>query len=82
MPRYYFHVRTTGDLVTDPEGSDLVDLMAARAEAIANARGAMSASILEGIDLSGSAAVEIHDDTGRLLMRVPYSDAIRRVQFT
>ena len=35
MPRYFFHVRDADQLFEDPDGSELPDLRAAEAEAVA-----------------------------------------------
>ena len=76
MPRYYFNVTTAGRTFADPEGTELDDLEAARAEAIDDARAAMSEAIRCGIDLSRRAMIEICDADGSALLRVPYSEAI------
>jgi hypothetical protein len=76
MPQYFFNVRTGPYIVEDHEGSDLADLEAARQEAILDARSAMSTAIQQGRDISRRATIEICDDKGRILMLVPYTDAI------
>jgi hypothetical protein len=76
MPRYFFHVTSATCAVHDPEGSELADLEAARLEAIENARDAMSRAILRGHDISRRMAIDICDEEGVSLLRVPYTDAI------
>lgn len=76
MSRFFFHVRTGDELVRDPEGSELASLLDARAEAILDARAAMSVAIGEGRDISRRTSVEIHDEADVLVMKVPYRDAI------
>jgi hypothetical protein len=46
MPRYYFHVASGKEAIRDEEGSDLLDLEAARAETVKDARALMSDAIL------------------------------------
>jgi hypothetical protein len=76
MPHFFFNVRTGPYVVEDFEGSDLPDLDAARQEAFLDARSAMSTAIKEGRDISRRVTIEICDDKGRILMLVPYTDAI------
>jgi hypothetical protein len=76
MPQFFFNVRTGPYVVEDHEGSDLANLEAARREAILDARSAMSTAIKEGRDISRRVTIEVCDDKGRILMLVPYTDAI------
>ena len=76
MPQFYFNVRASTDFIKDPEGSDLLDLSAARDEAIENARHAMSQAMLQGRDISRRNIVEICDEAGKILLQVPFAEAI------
>ncbi len=77
MPRYFLHVREAGDLVEDPDGVDFPDVAAARMEAVEAAREIMAEHIRKGLDVSGW-SFEIADGSGRPVMTVPFSEAIRR----
>ena len=73
MPRYYFNVIAGDGAHKDLEGSDLLGLDQARAEAIEDARSLMSDAIIRGEDIS-SRRLEICDDDGEVLFTVPFKD--------
>jgi hypothetical protein len=72
MPRFFFNVRDgyeVDEVDEDDEGVELPDFEAARAEAFATVE-----ELRE--ELAGDAAgieLEIMDDTGRRLLRVPFA---------
>src|SRR5947207_739010 len=63
MPRFYFNVRAGLVVIEDEEGTELPSLTAAKSEALMDARGLMSAAILEGDDISGR-SIEIRNEAG------------------
>lgn len=63
--------------MTDPDGSELPDLDAARAEAIGAARHLWAEAILAGRDLPDW-SFEIADGQGRLLATVSFGEALPR----
>ena len=75
MSRFHFNVfNTTGD-TPDEEGQELVDLPAARAEAIRGIRSLLAAELEDGtIHLRGR--IEIADPEGRILETIPFEDAV------
>ena len=73
MPIFYLHIRDGGELVEDPEGIDFPDLDAARREAVAAAREMLAEKILAGEEVDGQ-QIEICDDEGRLLAKVPFRE--------
>ena len=75
MTRFFFNYRLGEDYVRDEEGTDLADIHAARAEAVKDARHLMSRSILDGHDVS-KRVFEICDETGRVLLELPFVEAI------
>ena len=77
MPRYYFHVVRANTCIRDAEGTELHGLAEARAEAIQDARTLMSLAILEGVDISGR-SIEICDEGGNIVLRLPFTEAVRR----
>ena len=77
MPHYFFHVRDSGGLTEDPEGTECADEAQARAEAIAGARDLMAEHVRMGLDVSNW-CYEIVDDHGHRVMTVPFIEAIRR----
>lgn len=76
MPRFYLHIRDGGRLIADPDGSDLPDLDAARAEALASAREILAEKVKVGGVLNGQ-RIEITDAAGAVLATVPFRDAMR-----
>jgi hypothetical protein len=63
--------------VDGDEGTELPSLTAAKSEALMDARGLMSAAILEGDDISGR-SIEICNETGNVLFILPFADAVKR----
>ena len=53
MPTFHFHIRVGGHLFEDPDGSDLPELGAARAEALAAVREAVAEQIKTGKAVGG-----------------------------
>ena len=76
MPRYFFHLRSSDQRIDDPEGSELPDLLSARAEALEAARQILSETLRAGGILDGQ-AFEIADEAGHVLDVVPLKSAIR-----
>jgi hypothetical protein len=76
MPRFFFHIRYDGQLVRDPEGTDLVDLAAAKAEALADAREIL-ADQAKGGKVTDEGQIEIWDGLERALAVVPLQDAFK-----
>ena len=74
MPIFHFNIVTKTTLIHDEEGAELEDLAEARREAIKDARGLMSAAILQGRDISHR-QMQICDAGGNLLLSVPFSAA-------
>jgi hypothetical protein len=70
MARFFFHVRTGGELAHDPEGSDLADLAEARREALLAARELLADAIKAGRERVPDAFV-IADEAGRAVETVP-----------
>jgi hypothetical protein len=62
--------------VDGDEGTELPSLTAAKSEALIDARGLMSAAILEGDDISGR-SIEICNEAGELLFTLPFSETIK-----
>lgn len=75
MARFYFHLQEAGKLHTDPEGTDLPDVDAARQEAILAARDILSEAIKAGKSKVAEAFV-IADEAGRRLDVVPLAVAL------
>lgn len=76
MPRYYRHIRQGDQLIEDPEGIDLADLDAARAEAIEGIRDLVAEAIRQGKEDWLMDGIVIMDEAGRELMRIPFIEAL------
>lgn len=75
MPRYFFHLCNSVGWVGDAEGEELESSNVARARAIRDIRSILSEEARNGIlDLNGH--VDIADETGTVVERVSFSDAI------
>lgn len=75
MPNFYFHIRDGDALTEDPEGSDLPDLEAARAEALTAVRQIAAEGIRTGKRVLGK-SMEITDEAGRVLATVAFLDVV------
>jgi hypothetical protein len=73
MPRYYFHIRAGGDLTRDADGVDLPDIDAARKHAVTMACRAWSERPPEAQD--NDETFEITNESGEVVLRVPFSEA-------
>lgn len=75
MPRYFLDVSNAKASNKDEAGAEFADLDAARQEAIAGIRSILGDELLGGeIDLNGK--VRIFDEQRRLVLTIPYSDAV------
>jgi hypothetical protein len=76
MPRFYRHMQHGDQLIEDPEGIELPDLDAARADALRGVRDLLSEAIRKGTDDLLEDAVIITDGSRRELMRIPFSEGL------
>lgn len=77
MGRFYFHLRMGEKVITDQEGSDCLDISAARLEALVAARDILADAIRSGNDDAPEAFV-IADSEGRELATVPFAVVLPR----
>ena len=73
---YFFNVHHHGRAAIDPDGEILLDLNAAREEAVYAAHDIAAELIANGdlLDLSGR--IEITDEDGKILLNVAFRDAL------
>ena len=76
MPRYYFHLATGGEILNDYEGSDLIDVEAARKEGLRAAREILSISLVASGQLDLIQQIDITDEAGRTLLAIPFRSAV------
>ena len=74
MPLFFLHLVGDGTLTEDPEGSQLPDLDAARAEALGGIREILVPLLLAGKPLGGR-AIRVTDEAGEVLAIVPFESA-------
>jgi hypothetical protein len=70
MPRFYFHILSDGVTIPDDEGLELLNLLAAQAEAMASARDLALSADRDGFGRE-SRSVQIVDAAGTVLDSVP-----------
>lgn len=75
MSLFHMHIHHCGMLARDEEGLELLDLEAARREAVAGARSIMADELMNGRVCLGC-RIEIEDSNGRLLATVPFREAV------
>ena len=76
MPRCYFHLTTGGETLNDDEGSDLIDVEAAREEGLKAAREILSISLVASGQLDLTQQIDIADEAGRTLLVIPFRSAV------
>jgi hypothetical protein len=72
MDRFFFHIRTGGQVLVDHEGTWLADADAARQEALTAARHILADAIRSGNEVIPEAFV-IADSEGRELETLPFA---------
>jgi TPP-dependent trihydroxycyclohexane-1,2-dione (THcHDO) dehydratase len=77
MPRFYFNVTTATETIIDQEGTELANIDVAQSEAKHDALALMSDAMREGRDIS-SRSIQICDETGHVLLIVPFTSAFSR----
>jgi hypothetical protein len=75
LSRFYLHQQIANGVIEDPDGTEAVDLTAAKHEAILAARQLLANAILAGVAPLGT-AFRITDEAGQVLMTVPFADAL------
>jgi hypothetical protein len=76
MARIYLHIDEAGEILHDPDGSEVSDLEVARIEAIESARAIMSQAILSGKPLGRAKSFKLTDERGIVLLTVPFQEAL------
>jgi hypothetical protein len=79
MPRFFFHFTSQGDVSRDEVGTEFPSLEAAYLDSCQSAL-EMSIDKLRVRDDPTNDSVEIADESGRLLMTIPFSEVLRPQQ--
>lgn len=74
MPMFFFHIRLRGAVVTDMEGSELADAVAAEAEAHEIAADLLAEAVKTRTTVDKT--IEVHDADDRHIVSVPLLSAI------
>ena len=78
MTRYYLHIHNSHGNAEDDEGIEAGSLAEAREQAVHGIRSLLGAEAANGrIDFGGR--IEISDVSGKLLLSVPFKEAVRVV---
>ena len=75
MSRFYLHQQIANGIIEDPDGTEAVDLTAAKHEAVLAARQLLANAILAGVSPLGT-AFRITDGNGTLLLTVSFRDVL------
>jgi hypothetical protein len=75
MPRFFFHVVDGIERLEDPEGLELADEAAAKKMAVQIALEIMAELLRNGETVNGQ-IFEIADDTGKVILLLPFKAAI------
>lgn len=75
MSHYFFHICGRNERIEDLEGADFDTLQAAIAEARLAAREILAEDVRKG-QVDDTRLLEIVDEQGRLVARMPFADAI------
>jgi hypothetical protein len=77
MPRFHMHIRHADKLLEDWEGEEFPSLVEARTEAVMAARELMAAEVASGKKPTPKcSSFEIVDESGRIVLVVPFEEAI------
>lgn len=74
MPRYFFHLVDSADVLLDPDGVDLSPDAVERA-ALSAARDCMCGDLKNG-QLDLRYRIEVQDENGKLVHRLAFPDAV------
>jgi hypothetical protein len=75
MARYYFHLVDGTDILLDPEGIEIADGAIAQ-KALRHARSMIASDVLNG-EINLCYAIEVKDEPGNLVHRLPFGEAVR-----
>jgi len=75
LSRFYLHQQIANGIIEDPDGTEAVDLTAAKHEAILAARQLLANAILTGMPPLGT-AFQITDEAGEVLLTLAFIDAL------
>jgi hypothetical protein len=78
MPIFYFHIRQDGELIEDPDGTELAGIEEARAAAKEDARALIADRIRTGRVVEPN-AIEIIDQHGASLAVVTFRDVVEEL---
>jgi hypothetical protein len=76
MPRFHMNIRKGDEFLEDWEGEEFPSLSEARTEAVLCARELMAARVAAGKKPNHNSRFEIADDAGKLVLVMPFEEAI------
>ena len=79
MKTYFFHLRDGIDVLLDPDGRQLVDLAAAIAAALIEARSIIGADALLGTIMLEQ-RIDVEDELGAIVHSLEFEDAVHLIR--
>ena len=79
MKTYFFHLRDGVDVLLDPDGRQLVDLAAAIAATLVEARSIIGADALLGTIMLEQ-RIDVEDELGAIVHSLAFEDAVHVVR--
>ena len=76
MGTYYFHLRDGEDQLLDPDGSELPDIAAVVARALAEARAIIAADAIAGA-IKLNQRLDVEDHLGAIVHSLQFEDAVQ-----
>ena len=75
MPRYFFHLRDSSDILLDPEGAEMAPADIAT-KAVWQASDCMAGDLRDGsVDLRYH--IDVHDESGAKVHSIAFADAVQ-----
>jgi hypothetical protein len=79
MGTYYFHLRDGEDILLDPDGSELSDMAAVVARALAEARAIIAADATSGT-IKLNQRLDVQDHLGAVVHSLQFEDAVQVIR--
>jgi hypothetical protein len=75
MARYFLHIHNSHGAAEDDEGLDANSLSEAREQAVSGIRSLIASEAANG-EINFRGRIDISDEAGKLLLSVPFTDAV------
>ena len=78
--RYFMNIRYRGRLIVDPEGDELANQKALHGHALATARDLVFRTRMHTIRSWFDCSFEVADESGRVVLVMPFAEALPEVE--